>query len=217
MEDHQHRINCNEETEENLLQKMEIGGSIGVAAFECLFKRANVVSQVCSKVVKRYNGTREDAEDLINITAEKIWDSVRKGGYEHQGKFRGFAYIIAKRTAADYFKEKRKTPTVNKPFEELEGLLQVEAPDSKLEDEELEKELERFMDQFSPDCLNILLLAHKGYSDKEILPYVSSSNVKALKQTRYRCANAIRKKFPLIRKAYPQIDDYVQQIERRKK
>lgn len=139
---------------------------------------------------------REQAEDLFQDVFIKIIDTLKKGGYNHEGKFSQWAIRIAYNMCVDQFRRNKRRTKVsgNDEFDIFDVL---ELPDENREDELIRSEthsrIRQLVDQLPEEQREVVILRH--YADmsfKEISQLTRVSINTALGRMRYALIN-IRK------------------------
>lgn len=139
---------------------------------------------------------REQAEDLFQDVFIKIIDTLKKGGYNHEGKFSQWAIRIAYNMCVDQFRRNKRRTKVsgNDDFDIFDVL---ELPDENREDEMIRSEthsrIRQLVDQLPEEQREVVILRH--YADmsfKEISQLTRVSINTALGRMRYALIN-IRK------------------------
>lgn len=139
---------------------------------------------------------REQAEDLFQDVFIKIIDTLKKGGYNHEGKFSQWAIRIAYNMCVDQFRRNKRRTKVsgNDEFDIFDVL---ELPDENREDEMIRSEthsrIRQLVDQLPEEQREVVILRH--YADmsfKEISQLTRVSINTALGRMRYALIN-IRK------------------------
>lgn len=139
---------------------------------------------------------REQAEDLFQDVFIKIIDTLKKGGYNHEGKFSQWAVRIAYNMCVDQFRRNKRRTKVsgNDEFDIFDVL---ELPDENREDEMIRSEthsrIRQLVDQLPEEQREVVILRH--YADmsfKEISQLTRVSINTALGRMRYALIN-IRK------------------------
>ncbi|MCC6816028.1 MAG: sigma-70 family RNA polymerase sigma factor [Saprospiraceae bacterium] len=139
---------------------------------------------------------RELAEDLFQEVFIKIIDTLRKGSYNHEGKFSQWATRIAYNMCVDHFRRgKKRTKVTNS--DEFDIFDVVYLPENNREDElilsETHSQIRRLVDELPDEQREVLVLRH--YADlsfKEISSLTRVSINTALGRMRYALIN-IRK------------------------
>ncbi|HRG67226.1 MAG: sigma-70 family RNA polymerase sigma factor [Saprospiraceae bacterium] len=139
---------------------------------------------------------RELAEDLFQDVFIKIIDTLRKGTYNHEGKFGQWAIRIAYNMCVDQFRRnKRRTKVTG--GEDFDIFDVLELPDENREDQMIRSEthnrIRSLVDQLPEEQREVVVLRH--YADmsfKEISQLTRVSINTALGRMRYALIN-IRK------------------------
>lgn len=139
----------------------------------------------------QFTQDRDSLDDLTQETFVKVWKNIQK--FDQSKSFRVWIYAIAKNTAYDFLKKKKTIPFSS--FEDEEGNNRLEnvseekpLPDEILEKKDLEKDLEKKLQEIPGNYRLILLMRYKeDFSLQEIaeilkLPYntVKSQHARAL-------------------------------------
>ncbi|MBK7357936.1 MAG: sigma-70 family RNA polymerase sigma factor [Saprospiraceae bacterium] len=139
---------------------------------------------------------RELAEDLFQDVFIKIIDTLRKGSYNHEGKFGQWAIRIAYNMCVDQFRRnKRRTKVTGGDDFDIFDVLEL--PDENREDQMIRSEthnrIRSLVDQLPDEQREVVVLRH--YADmsfKEISQLTRVSINTALGRMRYALIN-IRK------------------------
>ncbi len=139
---------------------------------------------------------REQAEDLFQDVFIRIIDTLRKGAYNHEGKFSQWASRIAYNMCVDQFRRsKRRTKVTGTDDFDIFDVLEL--PDTNKEDEMIKSEthsrLRQLIDNLPDEQREVVILRH--YADlsfKEIAAITRVSINTALGRMRYALIN-IRK------------------------
>lgn len=139
---------------------------------------------------------RELAEDLFQEVFIKIIDTLRKGTYNHEGKFSQWATRIAYNMCVDHFRRGKKRTKVNNS-EEFDIFDVIYLPENNREDElilsETHTQIRKLVDELPDEQREVVILRH--YADlsfKEISSLTRVSINTALGRMRYALIN-IRK------------------------
>ncbi|MDQ3140805.1 MAG: sigma-70 family RNA polymerase sigma factor [Bacteroidota bacterium] len=139
---------------------------------------------------------RELAEDLFQEVFIKIIDTLRKGAYNHEGKFSQWATRIAYNMCVDQFRRGKRRTKVNST-DEFDIFDVLELKDENREDQLIRSEthgkIRSLVDQLPPEQREVVILRH--YADmsfKEIASLTRVSINTALGRMRYALIN-IRK------------------------
>lgn len=139
---------------------------------------------------------RDIAEDLFQEVFIKIIDTLRKGNYNHEGKFSQWATRIAYNMCVDQFRRGKKRTKVNST-DEFDIFDVLELPDANREDEmimsETHSKIRELVDSLPQEQREVVVLRH--YADmsfKEISALTQVSINTALGRMRYALIN-IRK------------------------
>ncbi len=136
------------------------------------------------------------AEDIFQEVFIKIIDTLRRGKYNHEGKFLQWAMRIAYNMCVDYFRRSKRRPTVS-PTETFDifDVLQtseINAEQSIMRSQTHDK-VRKLVDMLPPEQREVVILRH--YADmsfKEIAKLTRVSINTALGRMRYALIN-IRK------------------------
>ena len=136
------------------------------------------------------------AEDIFQEVFIKIIDTLRKGKYNHEGKFVQWAMRISYNMCVDYFRRNKRRPIVS-PTETFDifEVLQVseENAEQKMIRSQTHDKVRKLVDQLPPEQREVVILRH--YADmsfKEIAKLTRVSINTALGRMRYALIN-IRK------------------------
>lgn len=136
------------------------------------------------------------AEDIFQEVFIKIIDTLRKGKYNHEGKFLQWAMRIAYNMCVDYFRRNKRRPKVS-PTEEFDIFDVLQTTDDNAEQAIMKSQthdkVRRLVDMLPPEQREVVILRH--YADmsfKEIAKLTRVSINTALGRMRYALIN-IRK------------------------
>lgn len=136
------------------------------------------------------------AEDIFQDVFIKIIDTLRKGKYNHEGKFVQWAMRISYNMCVDHFRRTKRRPTVY-PTETFDIFDVIEAPDLNAEQDIIKSQthqrIRKLVDKLPPEQREVVILRH--YADmsfKEISQLTRVSINTALGRMRYALIN-IRK------------------------
>ena len=136
------------------------------------------------------------AEDIFQEVFIKIIDTLRKGKYNHEGKFSQWAMRIAYNLCVDYFRRAKRRPQVQ-PTEEFDIFdvlkLDEDNAEQRIIRSQTHDKVRRLVDQLPPEQREVVILRH--YADmsfKEIAKLTRVSINTALGRMRYALIN-IRK------------------------
>jgi len=136
------------------------------------------------------------AEDIFQEVFIKIIDTLRKGKYNHEGKFVQWAMRISYNMCVDYFRRAKRRPKVaaTETFD-IFDVLQVtdDNAEQKMMKSQTHDKLRKLVDMLPPEQREVVILRH--YADmsfKEIAQLTRVSINTALGRMRYALIN-IRK------------------------
>jgi RNA polymerase sigma factor (sigma-70 family) len=136
------------------------------------------------------------AEDIFQEVFIKIIDTLRKGKYNHEGKFVQWAMRISYNMCVDYHRRNKRRQHIN-PSEDFDifEVLRVsdDGPDTEMIRSELHTRIRHLVDALPPEQREVVILRH--YADmsfKEIAALTRVSINTALGRMRYALIN-IRK------------------------
>ncbi len=136
------------------------------------------------------------AEDIFQEVFIKIIDTLRKGKYNHEGKFVQWAMRISYNMCVDYFRKTKRRPKVS-PTETFDIFDILPVSDDNAEDNMIKSQthqkIRRLVDMLPPEQREVVILRH--YADmsfKEISQLTRVSINTALGRMRYALIN-IRK------------------------
>ncbi|MGK0388244.1 MAG: RNA polymerase sigma factor (sigma-70 family) [Maribacter sp.] len=136
------------------------------------------------------------AEDIFQDVFIKIIDTLRKGKYNHEGKFVQWAMRIAYNMCVDHFRRNKRRPMVS-PTDTFDifDVLQMSDDDAETSiiKSETHQKIRQLVDQLPPEQREVVVLRH--YADmsfKEIAKLTRVSINTALGRMRYALIN-IRK------------------------
>ena len=136
------------------------------------------------------------AEDIFQEVFIKIIDTLRKGKYNHEGKFSQWAMRISYNLCVDYFRRNKRRPKVNPTdsFDIFDVLRPNEAnAEQNMIKSQTHQKIRRLVDMLPPEQREVVILRH--YADmsfKEISKLTRVSINTALGRMRYALIN-IRK------------------------
>ncbi len=136
------------------------------------------------------------AEDIFQDVFIKIIDTLRKGKYNHEGKFVQWAMRIAYNMCVDHFRRNKRRPTVapTESFDIFEVLhMTDDDAETNIIKSETHQKIRQLVDQLPPEQREVVVLRH--YADmsfKEIAKLTRVSINTALGRMRYALIN-IRK------------------------
>ncbi len=136
------------------------------------------------------------AEDIFQEVFIKIIDTLKKGKYNHEGKFVQWAMRISYNMCVDNFRKRKRRPTVN-PTETFDIFDVIANPELNAEQEiiksQTHKKIRKLVDALPAEQREVVILRH--YADmsfKEISQLTRVSINTALGRMRYALIN-IRK------------------------
>lgn len=136
------------------------------------------------------------AEDIFQEVFIKIIDTLRKGKYNHEGKFVQWALRISYNMCVDYFRRSKRRPKVS-PTETFDIFDVLQNPEPNAEQtiirSQTHNKIRSLVDQLPPEQREVVILRH--YADmsfKEIAKLTRVSINTALGRMRYALIN-IRK------------------------
>lgn len=136
------------------------------------------------------------AEDIFQEVFIKIIDTLRKGKYNHEGKFLQWALRISYNMCVDYFRRTRRRPKVS-PTDTFDIFDVLQNPDMNAEQaiikSQTHQKIRNLVDMLPPEQREVVILRH--YADmsfKEIAQLTRVSINTALGRMRYALIN-IRK------------------------
>ncbi|MEM9848078.1 MAG: sigma-70 family RNA polymerase sigma factor [Bacteroidota bacterium] len=136
------------------------------------------------------------AEDIFQEVFIKIIDTLRKGKYNHEGKFLQWAMRISYNMCVDYFRRSKRRPQVS-PTETFDifDVLQVtdENAEQRIIKSQTHEKIRKLVDMLPPEQREVVILRH--YADmsfKEIAKLTRVSINTALGRMRYALINIRR-------------------------
>lgn len=139
---------------------------------------------------------RELADDIFQDVFIKIIDTLRKGKYNHEGKFLQWAMRISYNMCVDYFRRSKRRPQVS-PTETFDifDVLQVtdENAEQRMIKSQTHDKVRKLVDLLPPEQREVVILRH--YADmsfKEIAKLTRVSINTALGRMRYALINIRR-------------------------
>jgi len=136
------------------------------------------------------------AEDIFQEVFIKIIDTLRKGKYNHEGKFVQWAMRISYNMCVDQFRRNKRRPTVNptETFDIFDVIPSTEAnAEQNIMQSQTHSKVRQLVDMLPPEQREVVILRH--YADmsfKEISQLTRVSINTALGRMRYALIN-IRK------------------------
>ncbi len=136
------------------------------------------------------------AEDIFQDVFIKIVDTLRKGKYNHEGKFLQWALRISYNMCVDNFRRSKRRPTVS-PTETFDIFDVLENPEDNVEEtimkSQTHERIRKLVDALPPEQREVVILRH--YADmsfKEISQLTRVSINTALGRMRYALINIRR-------------------------
>ena len=136
------------------------------------------------------------AEDIFQDVFIKIVDTLRKGKYNHEGKFLQWALRISYNMCVDNFRRSKRRPTVS-PTETFDIFGVLENPEDNVEQtimkSQTHERIRKLVDALPPEQREVVILRH--YADmsfKEISQLTRVSINTALGRMRYALINIRR-------------------------
>jgi RNA polymerase sigma-70 factor (ECF subfamily) len=136
------------------------------------------------------------AEDIFQDVFIKIVDTLRKGKYNHEGKFLQWALRISYNMCVDNFRRSKRRPTVS-PTENFDIFDILENQEDNAEEtimkSQTHQRIRKLVDQLPPEQREVVILRH--YADmsfKEIAQLTRVSINTALGRMRYALINIRR-------------------------
>jgi RNA polymerase sigma-70 factor (ECF subfamily) len=136
------------------------------------------------------------AEDILQEVFIKVIDTLRKGKYNHEGKFLQWALRIAYNMCVDYFRRNKRRPLVS-GTDSFDIFDVLQSPDLNIEQHIIRSQthdkIRQLVDMLPPEQREVVILRH--YADmsfKEIAKFTQVSINTALGRMRYALIN-IRK------------------------
>ncbi len=136
------------------------------------------------------------AEDIFQEVFIKIIDTLRKGKYNHEGKFLQWAMRISYNMCVDYFRRSKRRPQVS-PTETFDIFDVLQVADDNAEESIMKSQtherIRKLVDMLPPEQREVVILRH--YADmsfKEIAKLTRVSINTALGRMRYALINIRR-------------------------
>ncbi|NJK82758.1 MAG: sigma-70 family RNA polymerase sigma factor [Saprospiraceae bacterium] len=136
------------------------------------------------------------AEDIFQEVFIKIIDTLRKGKYNHEGKFLQWAMRISYNMCVDYFRRSKRRPQVS-PTETFDIFDVLQVADDNVEESIMKSQtherIRKLVDMLPPEQREVVILRH--YADmsfKEIAKLTRVSINTALGRMRYALINIRR-------------------------
>lgn len=137
------------------------------------------------------------ADDIFQEVFIKIVDTLRRGKYNHEGKFVQWAMRISYNLCVDHFRRNKRRPIVNTKKEDFDIFDVLKSPNASAEDamikSQTHEKVRELVDALPPEQREVVILRH--YADlsfKEIAALTRVSINTALGRMRYALIN-IRK------------------------
>lgn len=137
------------------------------------------------------------ADDIFQEVFIKIVDTLRRGKYNHEGKFVQWAMRISYNLCVDHFRRNKRRPIVNTKKEDFDIFDVLKSPNASAEDAMIKSQthakVRELIDALPPEQREVVILRH--YADlsfKEIAALTRVSINTALGRMRYALIN-IRK------------------------
>jgi len=136
------------------------------------------------------------ADDIFQEVFIKIIDTLRKGKYNHEGKFVQWALRISYNLCVDYFRRNKRRPTISgtDDFNIFDVLRQ---PDDNIEDtiikDQTHDRIRMLVDKLPPEQKEVIILRHyadMSFKEMSLLTKVSINT--ALGRMRYALINIRR-------------------------
>ena len=183
-------MNFNELSDKELIQHYLDGRD---KAFEVLLNRHK---EKIYTSIYLFVKDQSRAEDIFQEVFIKIIKTIRKGKYNHEGKFVQWAMRISYNMCVDHFRKAKRRSIVH-PTDEFDIFDVIENPDPNREDtlikDQTHAKVRKLIDQLPPEQREVVMLRH--YADmsfKEIAQLTRVSINTALGRMRYALIN-IRK------------------------
>jgi len=183
-------MNFNELSDKDLIQQYLDGQD---KAFEILLNRHK---EKIYTSIYLFVKDQSRAEDIFQEVFIKIIKTIRKGKYNHEGKFVQWAMRISYNMCVDHFRKAKRRSIIH-PTDEFDIFDVIENPDPNREDtlikDQTHAKVRKLIDQLPPEQREVVMLRH--YADmsfKEIAQLTRVSINTALGRMRYALIN-IRK------------------------
>lgn len=152
----------------------------------------NNYSSVC-RLAGRYTGNREDAEDIVQDVFIKAFNSLDKFRFvNEQSSFGGWVYRICINLSLNYVK-KRKRVADSDNSKGSEPVSDDRSPDVIYRDSEIERSINRAMENLSPKQKMIFVLKHfEGLKISEIAEKMECS-VGSVKKQLFRSTEKLQR------------------------
>jgi RNA polymerase sigma factor (sigma-70 family) len=136
---------------------------------------------------------RDLADDMFQEVFIKIIDTIRKGRYNHEGKFSQWAMRIAYNLCVDQFRRNKRVPTLT-PTDEFDVMDIVPADEKNMEEEiimsQTHSKLRKYVDSLPFEQREVVILRHfADLSFKEISQLTRVSINTSLGRMRYALIN----------------------------
>lgn len=158
-----------------------------------------IADPLAFQIVRKYSGSREDAEDLIQDGVVIIWQQVYEGKYSHQGEGSLGAYVrvVLRNLWLRRFRGQQQLPING-------GLPLEEVPDEDSSSDETDfSRLESALTQLDDTCRQILEGYYFEKLDLKTIAQRLGKTYGAVKEQKYRCMHQLRTIFNRIETTPP--------------
>ncbi|PHN02234.1 hypothetical protein CRP01_33410 [Flavilitoribacter nigricans DSM 23189 = NBRC 102662] len=161
-------------------------------AFKYFFNRPNLRNSVIQKIIAR-GGNRVDAEDALQEGFRFFHRNLIRDKYRGQGTLYNYFSGICIRCWLDTKKKSfyKNTTLSGDTIEHDKDI--ADAPDVKLFDKERKEKLREMLAFLGQQCLDVILLKYKGYSDEEIKNELGLPDKPPVRKIRFSCMQRLHK------------------------
>ena len=144
--------------------------------------------------IRRFICDFTQAEDIMQDTLIRVFQSVKAGKYSDDGKFLSWAMRIAHNLVIDHFRLKKQMNTISTDNYESDLFNSTKYSKGNIEDELIKKEMHNdirnMVSRLPDDQKEVVILRHySGFSFKEIAKITNISINTALGRMRYALIN----------------------------
>ena len=142
--------------------------------------------------ITRNNGTKDDAEDMLQEALVILWERVRTGRYEHTAKISTFVFATVKnmwlrkiaRAGREILSDMQNDPTPSNELSVLEEMIETEEAAA----------VGTALTTLGDPCRQLLLLYYwEELSMDEIAVQMGFANADTVKSKKYQCKKALEK------------------------
>jgi len=157
-----------------------------------LIELFNRNKQQIMSLVMQNNGTKDDAEDVLQEALVVLWERVRDGSFEYKARLNTFIYAIAKNI---WF---RRLSHYGREFKRIDEKKELQSEEISVVDEIEKNErisaVQKAMREIGNPCHDILLLYYwEELSMDEIAKRLGFANADTVKAKKYQCKKILEK------------------------